>query len=69
MVLPFGGLFLPVFADSIVQVMVEGNVHVRAEEIFEVVQTRAGDNLASLATADRIRDDFRAIFALDISRM
>ncbi len=44
--------------------MVEGNVHVRAEEIFEVVQTRAGDNLASLATADRIRDDFRAIFAL-----
>ena len=44
--------------------MVEGNVNVRAAEILEVVQTRSGDDLESLATADRIRDDFRAIFAL-----
>lgn len=42
----------------------EGNVNVKPEEILEVVQTRPGDNLASTATAARIRDDIRAIFAL-----
>lgn len=51
-------------AETIVNILVEGNVNVRAEEILEVVQTRPGDNLASRATANRIRDDFRAIFAL-----
>ncbi|HOJ58663.1 MAG TPA: outer membrane protein assembly factor BamA [bacterium] len=51
-------------AEKIVEVLVEGTVHVDKKEVLEVIQTRPGDELTSSATAMRIRDDFRAIYAL-----
>ena len=51
-------------AAEIVNVSIEGLVHVNAQAVLEVIQSTPGDDHGSKATAVRIRDDFRAIWAL-----
>ena len=63
------GLLLPAVpaanaADIINQVRTEGTVHVKEQEILDVIRTKSGDDLNAQSTTLQIRDDLRAIWAL-----
>lgn len=52
------------FSQEIIDVRVEGLVHVNEQEVKEVIETKPGDSLDNPATSIRIQDDIRAMWGL-----